>query len=107
MKYPKDKVIVNLDGKPIVENAAEGPLTLEKLMLSALLAETPPDPLNPIRMTGEEKNRRFLLALKIQQAAEFVELSIEELTVIKRAVAIFPPLYVGRAYAILEMTESS
>lgn len=106
MKYDKTKLILGIDGKAIVERPGEPELTFGKVVMTALLTDAL-DPRAMQSVTGEEKQRRFMVAIRIEQAEQFFELSIEEAALAKRLLAIFPPVYVGRCFEILDKPESA
>jgi hypothetical protein len=81
------------DGKP-------EPLTLEKVVETALMAQFPDD-----RMSGDEKAKRYGIAMKIYSAKDKrdVQLSIDEVKVIKDVVGkAYGPSVVGPAWQILD-----
>lgn len=104
MKYDKTKPILGIDGAAYVERAGDPPLTFGKVVISALLSDLP-DQVRGAPPTGDEKYRRFLLAQKVEKAEQFFELTMEEASLVRRLVAIFPPTYVGRSFEILDNPE--
>jgi hypothetical protein len=90
------KPLLDLEGKPIL--AANIPLTLGEAVATALLANYADEQ----NLSGEEKVKRFLLAVKVHNATE-LGLTSDEITLIKKLVAkAFAPLVVGRIWAILD-----
>lgn len=93
----------DLDGNPL-PNCPDGSkcgrvLTLGDVSALAMLASD--DPHGP-QTTGDEKVRRFELALKVRDIKD-VHLTAEEISLLKAQIARdFPPLVVGRAWAILD-----
>ncbi|MFP3246913.1 MAG: hypothetical protein RXR20_20535 [Paraburkholderia sp.] len=82
----------------IVDNGQ--PVTLKMVAINALLSNDEADR----GQSGEEKYKRFKLADRIH-ASDTVEVSVEELALIKRLIGlIYPPVIVGSAYAALEST---
>ena len=73
-------------------------LTLQLATVNALMASDPND--NP---SGEEKAKRFTLGMKIHSASEPVDVSAEDVALIKKLIGkVYTPLVVGRAYELLE-----
>jgi hypothetical protein len=89
-------VLSGLDGKPLV---AEGvpTMTLGEVAANALVNSYKDE--NP---TGQEKVKRWALALRIHAASE-VELTADEVKLIKDLVAkLYGPLVVGQVWSILD-----
>jgi len=68
---------------------------------------SPPPPSrqqNPTgNMDGIEKARRYFLAIEIHTAKNQVELSVDDIKLIKDEIGrVYPPLIVGQAYEILD-----
>ncbi len=97
MKRDFQQPIVNLEGKPLKDEDGK-PVTLCSVALNALLASIPND-----IVTGEAKAKRYALALKINDHPGDVNVTAEELTLLKEQIGkIYAPLVVGRAYDLLE-----
>lgn len=89
--------ICNLNGEPINEDGK--PVTLCTVALSALLASFPDEQ----SLSGAEKVNRMQLALKINKRPREVDLTVEQLALLKTLIGKgFGPLAVGRAYELLE-----
>lgn len=89
-------VINDLDGNPVVENQTQ--VTLGGLAVAALLSPYPDEP----NLKDEEKIKRYVLAMKLYKAPDVTLLSAD-LALVKSLIAKrFSPLYVGRAYELLE-----
>ena len=74
------------------------PATLKWAAIEALLSSLPEE-----KTSGEEKGRRYELALRIQEAAEPLDLSIEDIACVKKLCdANFAPLIVGQTRRMLE-----
>ena len=95
----------DLSGEGIIERTLDAknmermkPLTLGAVAANALLAQTEEDK----SMTGEEKVRRYSLAMKVVTNAE-AALKAEEVAEIKKVVAkAYGPLVVGQAWKLLD-----
>lgn len=100
MKLDKTLQILDLEDKPVIERAGDPPITFGKLVSIGLLADSmlpghPPT-------SGADKVKWFQLAIRVEKAEQYFELSIEEAALVKRKLEVFPPLYVGRCFAIME-----
>lgn len=72
-------------------------LTLRSVCVGALMGITDSDK----NMTGAEKNKRFLLALKLQD--DTVELQAEDIVLLKERIGLmYNTLVTGRAWQLLE-----
>ncbi|UCI06247.1 hypothetical protein [Mesorhizobium sp. B1-1-8] len=88
--------LLDVDGTPIVENGVDA--TLGRAAANALLAPFADEQ----NLPGEEKVKRFELAMRVCSAKELT-LPVEEVALIKKLVAkAFPVLIVGRCWAILD-----
>jgi len=93
MKIDVTQILRDLDGKPIDENA-----TLRKACLEALLSPLKGDE----NMQGADKQALFALADRVH-AETSPDLAIEEWAKIKDRIGrAYPPLIVGRAYAMID-----
>ena len=73
--------------------------TAKSVIIDALLADDR-------QLSGTDKMKHFALAEKIHKSDDSVELSTEDLTIIKGAVGkIFAPMVVGQVYRIIEEIE--
>lgn len=97
MKRNTTAAIKTLTGEPIKDGQAD--LTLGAVATNALLM-----PYEDERnLSGDEKVKRFKLAQRIHDAAGEVDISAEEITLLKSLIAkAYTALVVGQAYAILE-----
>ena len=92
------KGIVDLDGK-VINSLSGEPATVRGVVIEALLATFNDE----THLSGEEKLKRWELASKIKNTADPVELTAEEITLIKKLVGkAYGPLVVGRTWKILE-----
>ena len=97
MKIDFSKVPVDLDGIPFTEK--DVPVKVSSIAINALLATFPHEQ----ALSGEDKLKRFTLAQRIKTNEKSVDISAEELALIKSLIGYgFPPLCVGAAYAILD-----
>ncbi len=108
MKVPVTAVLLDIEGIPLRDAAvkdalggtirAERDFTLRKACTEALQANG----LAGDTLDGEERYRRYQLAIKIMSEDE-PELSAEEITKLKRVIGLaFGAIVVGRAYEILD-----
>lgn len=87
--------IVNLAGKPIVEDGTE--VTLGIVAANALLADNP-----QTKTAGAEKLKRFTLAQRAYPSG-VEDITLEEATQLKEAIAEWcPTLVVGQAWTAIE-----
>ena len=97
MKINFQQEILGMDGKPL-KDEKDASLLLENIAVNALLAATQDD-----KADGVAKAKRFALAMKINNVTEPVEVTAEEITMIKDLVGkVYMTLVVGRAYDLLE-----
>lgn len=97
MRKNFDVPILDLDGKEI--KVGDVIQTLGHVSLSALLATFEDER----ALTGKQKADRMQLALKINSNMKEVDLTIEQLNLVKELIGKgFGPLVVGRAYELLE-----
>lgn len=108
------KVFKTLDGRNMTINIMEDEkgslggqkvmkkdLTLREVITNSLLA--PPPQGQRDQMEGAEKARRYYLAMEIHKANKQVELSVDDIKLIKDEIGrVYPPLIVGQAYEILD-----
>lgn len=131
MKIPFNNEFKDLDGKPIPEKPDEKivdkdgqetikkypPFTLKTACVNVLL-NTGLDQIicpqcrhqirKPEELTGEEKARRFMLATKIYQGIELVDIGTKDIELLKDLIAkVYPSnLVVGQAWQILDPHEA-
>lgn len=90
------KPITNLDGQPLEEGKGG---TLGGACLNVLTNQLVGDE----RMPGEQKAKFFELAVAIHGAKEPLDLSVEDVALLKERVGrAYPPIIVGRAWAMLD-----
>lgn len=97
MKVNFSTPIKSLSGENLVENGKE--ITLASVSCTALIASFPDE----MNLSGDEKVRRYSLALKIFAGGE-QDLSIEDLGSLRSLISKgFGPLVVGRVREILDV----
>ncbi len=95
MKVPFETMITDFDGTVLKMDGKD--MTLKSLSVAALGAQFPDER----DLKGEEKIKRFDLALRIYQGVD--DLKVEEIALIKSLVAkAFSVVVVGRAWKLLE-----
>lgn len=98
MNIDFSKPILSLTGEPVRISETDI-LTLKSVATGALLSAHPDD----AGLPGEEKARRFNLALSIERATASIDIKVEDVAIIKKLVGRdYAPLVVGRAYELLE-----
>ncbi len=96
MKIPIDTLMRNLGGEVIEED--DKPITLRIVFTSALISQNQGD-----KPSGEQKARRYALAVRTQQAKGDLELSVDEAAEIKKLIGLrYGPLIVGQAWEIID-----
>lgn len=97
MKIDFTKPILNLDGTP-VKLSERDTLTLKAVSTGALLSAHPSDE----NLPGEDKAKRFALAMTIEQADGAIDLKPEDVVTLRSLIGRgYAPLVVGRAYELL------
>lgn len=87
---------INFDTKLKQIDGTEVDGTVRELAVQALLATFN----NEGEIGGDEKEKRYLLAKKIQAGEQ--DLTVEEAALVKKLVGMaYQPLFVGQAYAVL------
>jgi len=100
MKVNFTKQLKDLSGNPIVEQYEEGKknnVTLAFVCSAALLQGGEQE-----KMSWEEKLQRYELASKIRQAKGAIDVPAEDVTIIKKSLAVMPILYCGQAVKMIE-----
>lgn len=102
MQVNLNKAILDIEGKPIRDGEEE--LNVRKCLVGSLLNS--PD---GQQIEGQEKQKRFALALRLQnQKDENINLTAEQIVLLKKVVGhSFAPLLVGRLYEELEPSSES
>lgn len=92
-----DQTMKDLEGKPI-KDENEKEITLKSIAVGALMASYPDEQ----NLSGEEKFKRYNLAVKINKGGE-IEVSAEDISDLKKLIGKgFSVLAVGSAYKLLE-----
>ena len=101
MKVNFGAPITDLRGEII--NGPDGKMfTLGKVAVEALSATYKDEAEGKTQLSGEEKVKRFKLAV-IAVGEEVADVSVEDIATMKKLIGkAYPPLVVGRAYEILE-----
>lgn len=87
-----------LDGSPMLKED-KSPLRLEEVVTNSLLSSYPDEQSLP----GEEKVRRWSLAIKVHDAPKDPPLTADEVALIKKLVAkAYNPLVVGETWKALD-----
>jgi hypothetical protein len=98
MKVDFTKILTTLSGEPLIVNGAS--MTLALTATEGLLA-APKSGEKPLAATAALK--RYELAKRIHDAREAIDITTEEASDIKNAVAVvWTPLVVGQACALIE-----
>jgi len=106
MKLDVTRQLTNLDGTPLVQPGTRcqvcghitdpEPVTLRGVLTTSLLAQTRE------QVAGDEKAKRWALAMRIQQE-DAPELSLKELELVQRLVGeIQPTLTAGQVWVMLD-----
>ncbi len=98
MKINFNQELKTLEGKAIPNDKRED-TTLRDVATQALLISYQDES----NLGGEQKAKRWLLAMKIQSNSEDIVLTIEEIAEIKKLIGkAYGPLIVGQTWEILE-----
>jgi hypothetical protein len=100
MEIDFDQILKNIHGKTINDlvDGQEVPVTLKQVAVNALFAALP----NEREISGEEKLKRYQLALRINKGGKII-LTAEELSLIKKMIGkSFSTLVSGQAWMLLE-----
>jgi hypothetical protein len=86
-----------IDGSELVENGK--PVTLAAVAVNALLDVIPKQE----EVTSEAKVQRWRIAQRIFAAEEPVDVTVEEVVIVKKLIGIgYAPLIVGQAFDLIE-----
>lgn len=91
--------LVGLNDAKLAElvDGEQRPMTLRAVSVNALMGQYQDEP----HLTGDEKFRRFQLAVRITEGDQ--DVSAEEVTLLKRLIGkAYTPMIVGPAYLALE-----
>lgn len=93
-----DNELRDFDGQTINDPKGQ-PARVRGVCIDALLAAFQDEP----SLAGEEKLKRFQLALKVKESNSVADLTAEEITLIKKLVGkAYAPIVVGQVWTILE-----
>lgn len=113
MKVMTGTVLVGMDDKPLVDKVPSGEknlmgadimidgpeVTLKSVAIAALTAIFDDER----NLSGEEKVKRWELAMKVKNGGDLVELRTDEIVMIKKLIGkAFGPVVCGQAWQILE-----
>jgi hypothetical protein len=99
MQVNFDQKLLNLDGTEVVNPNDKEPTLLRGIAVTALLAQFEDER----SLSGEDKLKRWELALKIKNGEDPIELSVEEISLVKKLIGKgFVVLVVGQAWKMLE-----
>lgn len=103
-----DAIINDLDGTPIMGPGGK-PLTFRSAMVQGLAHENPPNPRTGEQSeTGEARFRRWSIANKIQNAESEVELSVEDVSLVKTKTGeAFIMVVVGPVWTLIESSKEA
>lgn len=95
--------ILEINGDPIIMPNASSPLDLRTVSIMALLEDIPLRPGQPETVTAQQKFENALLASRLHDASEPIELKAEQIALLKDRIGRrFPALVVMRAWKILD-----
>lgn len=97
MKINTEKILKTIDGRNLKKEDDQD-VSIKDVILNSLLANFPDEQ----GLAGEEKVKRYSLALKVHQNTD-PDLSIDDLSLIKKLVGkMYSALVVGQMWEILE-----
>lgn len=99
MRIDLTQRIFNADDTVAVDAKTDEPLTLKTFLIQAALAEVTGDR-QPV--AGADKPKRYAIFIELKKAGDFVDLPVEDITLLKQAALVFPTLLVGQIHAMLE-----
>lgn len=98
MKIDTTLALVDLDGAPI-NGEGQKPATLGSALIMALTAQYAGEQ----DLSGEEKFKRYEIALRLSKGGKAVEASAEDVALMKQLAAkAFPPLVMGRIWDAID-----
>jgi len=100
MKIDMNQKILDIYGKEILTSENES-LTLRKTCVEALLLEADGE-----KIEGAEKLKRYQLATSIHNTPDYINLTVEQIALIKQRIAIGYTIIVsGRVWELLEANQ--
>lgn len=106
MKFDFSQTFKNVNGVVIKEEGTDKDFTLLNLSKIALSTiKTMPNGL-PEDVPGEEKAKMYDIQMKLATQGNDADLTLEEAVLIKKQIGkLYPPLYVGPAWKVLDKKE--
>jgi len=101
MKVLLNQTLADIEGKTIREGGEEKGVefTLKKIVINALLGNYQDE----VNLSGEEKLKRWEMALTIKTAESTLDLKSEDIALIKKLIAkLYAVTIVGQAWKMLE-----
>lgn len=100
MKVDFSTVLLDMEGKSIDASATDkSPATVRKVVVGALIASYADEQ----NLGGDEKVKRWNLALKIQKEADPIDFKSDEIALMKKLVGkAYGPMIVGQVWEALE-----
>lgn len=107
MLFSASKQLKTIKGETL-KNEQGQPMTLGDVAVSALLANHVGEDGQPERTSGEEKFKRYRLALKLDGCVGDADITIDEAAKLKKLVAAaYAPIVVGQFFDALEAAPKS
>jgi hypothetical protein len=100
MKIKINETLKGIDGVEILKGDKGHALTLKDICVNSVLT--------PIQEDDDRKKfEKYEIFKKVRDAKDFVELTVEEIALTKKAIGkIQPPLIMGQCYEMLENNET-
>ncbi len=94
----------NADDTVALDVQTQKPLVLKNFLIQACLAEFTGERNHqgPVPVPPEQKGPRYGLFLELKKAGDLVDLSAEDVVLLKKAADIFPTLLRGQIHEMLE-----
>ena len=105
MKIKLNQPLLALDGETVMKDSAGEDMSLKDAIVGALMTDLPNNPNMPQEhVSGEDKNKNFLLANKIYNCEkETIDLKAEQIVEIKKQVGkVWGTSIVGRVFSMLD-----
>jgi hypothetical protein len=99
MKVDFGKKLITLDGSIVRKSPnSDDPATLREISIESLMTMADDEK----NLSGDDKVKRYYLALKIKDAQE-IDITVEEAALLKKLIGrAYGPLIVGQAWEMLE-----
>ena len=100
MKVKIETALIGIDGVETLKSDKGRPLTIKDIIVNSVLT--------PLQDDDEKKKfEKYEIFKKVRDAKSEVELSIEQIALIKKSIGkIQPPLIMGQCFEILENNET-